>query len=127
MPFLVPTTIEVDTARHVGEPKFLLPASVNNWLFNFLSLVHLTTSHGGAGVSLSLMSNIRLLVNDTFRLCVRKAGDAERGDGTLMDEDIRDWNLRSKGLKDGVGLFSRGQGAVEGTMPLPVWDEIIEP
>lgn len=29
MPFDVPKAIEAETAKHVGDPKFLRPASVN--------------------------------------------------------------------------------------------------
>lgn len=46
----------VETAMHVGEPKFRLPTSENADPLSFLSLVHLTTSHGGEGVSVSPVS-----------------------------------------------------------------------
>lgn len=69
MPLDVPTTIEVDTAIHVGRPKFLLPTSENAWPVIFLNLVHLTTSHGAGGVSDSgsAAAEKTWLASDEFR------------------------------------------------------------
>jgi hypothetical protein len=41
-------------------------------------------------------------------------------------EEIRAWNLRSNGLKDGVGLFSPGRDAMDGSMLL-LGEDITEP
>lgn len=114
MPFDVPRTIDADTAIHVGDPKFLLPASENAWPFSFLSFVHRTTSHGGDGFSVSPWSNKNWLLNEAFRLCAeRKAGDDGRGD-RMLGEAIRAENLLSNGLKEGVGLFNPGREATDG-------------
>lgn len=51
MPFEVPNTIAVETARHVGRPKLRRPISEKAWPAIFRNLVHLTTSHGACGVS----------------------------------------------------------------------------
>lgn len=89
----MPSTIEAETARHVGEPKFLLPASENTWLFSFFSFVQRTTSHGGDGVSVSPGSSRNWLLSETFRLWLaRSAGDEGRGEERYGDE-MRDWNL----------------------------------
>lgn len=126
MPFEVPITIEVDTAIHVGDPKLRLPASENVWTFILLSPVHRTTSHGGDGVSVSALSSCILLVKETFRLCAPKnAGDDGRGD-KLEDEGILDWKRRSKGRKEGVGLFKPGRDATDGRRLLP-GDDSTEP
>lgn len=90
IPLEVPNTIVADTARQVGEPKFLLPASEKTWPFNFLSFVHRTTSQGGDGVSVSPGSNSNWLLNETFRLwLVRNAGEDGRGE-ERYGEKIRD-------------------------------------
>jgi hypothetical protein len=126
MPFDVPSTTEAETAMHVGEPKFLLPASENACPFSLLSFVHRTTSHGGEGVSVSPGSSRKLLLRDTLRLCpVRNAGDSDRGERGLGDA-IRDWKRRSKGLNEGVGLFNPGREATEGSTLL-LGDETTEP
>lgn len=57
-----------DTAMHVGDPKFRLPTSENACPLSFLNLVHLTTSHGGDGVSVSPASKMIWLVMEAFRL-----------------------------------------------------------
>ena len=114
--------MDAETAIHVGVPKFLLPASENARAFIFVSFVHRTTSHGGEVASVSPGSSSSWLLKDTLRLCPeRKAGDDGRGDITL-GEDIRDWNLRSKGLKEGFGLLRPGLEATEGRTLLPVDD-----
>lgn len=114
----MPITIDAETAKHVGVPKFLLPASENVWLLSFFNLVHRTTSHGGE-VSVSAWSRRKLEATETLRLWLcRKAGD----DGLGLpgpDEDMRDWNRRSKGRKDGVGLLRPGREAMEGSTLLP--------
>lgn len=115
-----------DTAKHVGEPKFLFPASVKTWPLSFRSFVHRTTSQGGEGVSVSLPSSNSWLLTDTLRLWPpRKAGEDGRGDRG-EGEYMRDWNLRSKGRKDGVGLLRPGRLASEGSTLLP-GDETAEP
>lgn len=92
MPFEVPSTIEAETARHVGVPKFLLPASENTCPLSFFSFVHRTTSHGAEGVSVSPGSNNNWLLSEIFRLWPpKKAGEEGRGD-ERYGEAIRDWN-----------------------------------
>jgi hypothetical protein len=123
----VPSTIDAATAIHVGEPKFRFPASEKAWPFNFFSLVHRTTSHGGVGVSVSPWSKTNCELRDAVRLWPeRKAGDDGLKFGMLEEEDMRDWNLRSKGRKDGVGLLKPGRGATDGRILLP-GEEITEP
>lgn len=88
----MPSTIMDETARHVGEPKFLLPDSENTCALSFHSFVQRTTSHGGDGVSDPPGSNNSWLLSDTLRLCVdRKAGEEGRGELRYGDE-MRDWN-----------------------------------
>lgn len=66
------------------------------------------------------------LLRDAFLLCPgRKAGDEGRGE-RVLGEYIRDWNLRSKGRKDGVGLPRPGLEAAEG-MTLLLGEDIVEP
>ena len=55
---------------------------------------------------------------------MRKAGDGERGE-LKGEEDIRDWNLRSNGRNDGVGL-KREVDARE-ARPLLSGEDKIEP
>ncbi len=63
---------------------------------------------------------------DTCLLCPeRKEGDDGRGVSAEGD-DIRDWNRRSNGLKEGVGLLSPGREARDGTLLLP-GEDIKEP
>ena len=115
--------MEAAIATQVGEPKLRFPASEKAWPFNFLSLVHRTTSHGGE-VSASPGSDGRWLLRETFLLCpVRKAGEEGRG-VRVEGEDIRDWKRWSKGLKEGVGLLRLGREAKEGRMLLPGEDSI---
>jgi len=81
MPFEVPRTIDADTAKQVGVPKFLFPISENACPLSFFSLVHRTTSHGGDGVSVSPASDNLTLLIDAFREWTwRKAGDEGRGE-----------------------------------------------
>jgi hypothetical protein len=85
-PFEVPMTIDAETAMQVGVPKFRLPISENACPFSFFSLVHLTTSHGGEGVSMSgsPASDSRMLLREAFLECTfRNAGDEGRGDEAL--------------------------------------------
>lgn len=49
----------------------------------------------------------------------RKPGDEPRRLGVLDDDDMRVWKRRSKGRKDGVGLFRKGRDATEGSTLLP--------
>jgi hypothetical protein len=115
-----------ETARQVGDPKFLLPASENTWPLSFFSFVHRTTSHGGDGVSVSPGSNNSWLLSETFRLWPdMKAGEEGLGE-ERYGEEIRDWNLWSKGRKEGVGLDRPGRKAREGSMLLP-GEDITEP
>jgi hypothetical protein len=82
-----------DTARQVGEPKFLFPASEKAWPLSFFSFVHRTTSQGGDGDSVSPASSCSWLLKDTFRLWLgMKAGEEGRGEDRYGDE-MRDWNL----------------------------------
>jgi hypothetical protein len=115
-----------DTARHVGDPKFLFPASVKACPLSFRSFVHRTTSQGGEGVSVSPPSSNSWLLTDTLRLWLpKKAG--EDGRGERMDgEYMRDWNLRSKGRKDGVGLPRPGLFARDGSTLL-LGEDMAEP
>lgn len=125
MPLEVPRTIEAEIAIHVGEPKLRFPASENACPFNFWSLVHRTTSHGGEVVSVSLESRKNWLLIDACLLCpVRKAGEEGRGD-SIEGVEIRDWNRRSNGRNEGVGLPSPGREARDGTLLLP-GEDIIE-
>jgi hypothetical protein len=90
IPLEVPRTIVAETARHVGEPKFLLPASEKTWPLSFFSFVHRTTSHGADWVSLSPGSSSSWLLSETFRLWLdRKAGEEGLGD-ERYGEEIRD-------------------------------------
>lgn len=57
-----------DTAIHVGDPKFRLPASEKDCPFSFLRLVHRTTSQGGVGESASAESRASWLIMETLRL-----------------------------------------------------------
>jgi hypothetical protein len=126
MPVVVPSTMEADTAMHVGEPKFLFPTSENAWPLSLFSFVHRTTSHGGEGVSVSPGSSRNWLVMDMLLLWPeKKAGDDGRGERRLGD-DIRDWNRRSKGRNEGVGLLRPCREATDGRMLL-LGDEITEP
>lgn len=80
MPLVVPRTIWAETAIHVGDPKFRLPASENACPLSFFSLVQRTTSHGGDAISVSPGSRASWLVTDTVLLCpVRYAGEDGRG------------------------------------------------
>lgn len=126
MPFDVPITIEPDTAKHVGEPKLRLPASVKACPPSFFSFVHLTTSHGGDVVSVSVWSRKKVELIEALRLWLcRKAGEAGREPMEPKD-DRRDWNRRSKGRKDGVGLLRPGrEAAVRKTLLLG--DDTTEP
>lgn len=103
-----------------------MPASENACPFSFLSLVHRTTSHGGDGESVSPVSNNSWLLREIFLLCPgTKTGDEGRED-RLLGDAILDWNLLSKGRKDGVGLLRPGLGATEGRTLL-VGDDMPEP
>jgi len=64
---------------------------------------------------------------EAFLLCPeRKAGEEGRGE-SVLGVYIRDWNLRSKGRKDGVGLLPRpGLVAAEG-MTLLLGEDMVEP
>ena len=79
-----------ETARQVGEPKFLFPASEKAWPFSLFNFVHRTTSQGGDGVSVSPGSSTNALAPDTVRLCPpRKAGE-DGLDEEMLGDDIRD-------------------------------------
>lgn len=125
-PFDVPRTIKADTARHVGEPKFLLPDSENAKPSNFSNFVQRTTSQGGELDSVSLESSSRLLVTDSVLLWpARNAGEEGRGEST--PDEPKEENLLSKGLKEGVGPLNPGRSAKDGTMLLLPGDETTEP
>lgn len=127
MPFDVPMTIVADTARQVGEPKFLLPASEKACPFSLFSFVHRTTSQGGDGVSVSPGSSTNWLVADTVRLCPPiKAGELGL-DEEMLGEEIRDWNLLSKGRKEGVGLLMPGRDLCPPSTLLLGGDETADP
>ena len=120
----MPSTIDAETARHVGDPKLRLPASEKACPFNFLSLVQRTTSQGGDCVSVSDWSRTKLEVMEAFRLCEPKnAGDEGRELCEPGEEDIRDLKRRSKGRKDGFGLPAPGREAIEGRALLPGEDK----
>lgn len=126
IPLDVPSTMEAETARHVGEPKFLFPASEKACPFSLCSFVHRTTSHGGEVVSVSAASSNSWLLREAFRLWPPgNAGDEGLGDSKLGDA-MRDWNLRSNGRNDGVGLLKPRLEATEGSTLLPT-DDITEP
>lgn len=78
-------------------------------------------------MSVSPGSSSNWLVTEVVRLWpARKAGEDGRGD--RYGEDIRDWNLRSKGLNDGVGLLKPGLEANDGsTLLLGEAEDIKEP
>jgi len=94
---------------HVGEPKFRLPTSENACPVIFLNFVQRTTSQGSWGTSgsESKVAGDNRLVREDFRewICVRKGDDGRMLPG---DEDSLDWNRRSKGRCDGLGL-GRGE------------------
>lgn len=126
MPLDVPSTTCADTATHVGAPKFRLPTSEKACPFSFRSLVHLTTSHGGDGDSMSPRSSTRLLTIESCRPC-RDSNAGEDGLGDrLLGVSMREEKRRSKGRKEGVGLPSRGRVAKDGRMLLP-GEEINDP
>lgn len=73
--------MEAETAKQVGVPKLRFPISENACPFSFFNFVHLTTSHGGDGVSVSPASDRRILLIEAFRECTWiKAGDEGRGE-----------------------------------------------
>jgi hypothetical protein len=53
-------------------------------------------------------------------------GEAGRGI-ERVELERRDWNLLSKGRKDGVGLSRPGRDAIDGRMLLPPGDDNTEP
>ena len=119
IPFDVPSTMDAETARQVGEPKFRFPASEKACPLSFFRRVHLTTSHGGDDVSVSDWSSTKLELREAWRLCgLRKAGDWARG-LNVPEEEIRDLKRRSKGRKEGVGLPRPGREATDGNTLLP--------
>ncbi len=118
IPLEVPTAIKADTTIHVGEPKFRLPISEKTWLVIFFNLIHLITSQGACGESISLWTGKYWLARDDRReLLSRKAGESARGVAP-GDESRRAWNRRSKGRKDGLGL-ARSIEALTLREPLP--------
>jgi len=126
IPFEVPRTMADATAKQVGVPKFLFPASENTCSLSFLNLVQRTTSHGGDGVSVSAGWSRNWLLNETVRLWPGTgAGDEGRGE-ERNGEAIRDRNRWSKGLKEGVGLETPRRADRGGCMPL-LGDDITEP
>lgn len=110
----------------VGAPKLRLPASEKAWPLSFFNLVHRTTSHGGEGVSVSSRSSSPELREAERLWPVRKAGEEDRGLLMKLAEEIRDWNRRSKGRNDGVGLLRPGREATDGRTLL-LGEEITEP
>lgn len=118
--------MDADTAMHVGEPKFRLPVSEKACAFSFFSFVHRTTSQGGDGVSPSPPSSCNWLLTDALRLCVltRAGEDGRRLD--MLGVEMRDWNRRSNGRNDGVGLLRPGRDATDGRTLL-LGEEMTEP
>lgn len=57
---------------------------------------------------------------------MRYAGEDEPGT-VRLDDERRDWNRLSKGLKDGVGLWRPGLEATDGNMLLPPGEETTDP
>ncbi len=77
----MPRTIDAETDRQVGVPKLRFPLSENACPFIFFNFVHLTTSQGGDGVSVSPESSNSWLLRDPWREWFDKnAGDAARGE-----------------------------------------------
>jgi hypothetical protein len=127
MPFEVPSTIDAETDIHVGVPKLRLPTSEKACPFSFLSFVHLTTSQGGEGVSVSPVSLRNWLFIDNWRECgLKELGDDARG--TLREEiERRVENRLSNGRNDGVGLSRPGLEATDGRILLPAGEDSMEP
>lgn len=125
----MPNKIEAETDIQVGTPKLRFPSSENACPFIFLSFVHLITSHGGDGVSVSLgSSGIWLLMELCLPWFLRYAGVGEAGRGMESVElERRDWNRLSNGRKEGVGLSRPGLDAMDGNMLLPPGEDNIEP
>lgn len=125
IPLLVPSTIDADTAMHVGAPRLRFPASVKACPFNFFSLVHRTTSQGGDWTSVSSRSSRNCELSDALRLWPWiYAGDEGRGEFARglprkLEEESRAWNRRSNGRKEGVGLLRPGRDATDGRALLP--------
>lgn len=100
-PFEVPITSDAATLRHVGRPKLRFPASEKTCPVIFLSLVHLTTSHGAPGTSGSgCVVNILLDTEDW-----RDREDRNAGEETILGDpngegDSRDENRLSKGCRE---------------------------
>ena len=127
MPFEVPSTIDADTAIHVGTPKLRLPTSENACPFIFFNFVHCTASHGGDGVSVSPESGTLWLLIEPWREWLLRRGDEVRG---IVSEELekRDWKRLSKGRKEGVGLSRPGLEATDGNNTLlPPGEDKIEP
>jgi len=59
--------IDAETDIHVGVPKLRFPTSENACPLIFFNFVHLTTSHGGDGVSVSPESCISWLLTEDCR------------------------------------------------------------
>lgn len=91
IPFDVPMTIEVETARQVGRPKLRFPISENAWPVILRSFIHLTTSHGFCAASLSVsgVGEIWLVIEDCREWMWARNGDADL-DTLRGDEDSRD-------------------------------------
>lgn len=91
IPFEVPITIDVETAKHVGRPKLRFPISENACPVIFRSFVHRTTSHGLCGVSTSAsgIGEIWLVIDDCREWMWARNGDPDL-DALKGDDDKRD-------------------------------------
>jgi hypothetical protein len=80
MPFDVPITMHVETAKQVGLPKFLFPASENTWPVNLRSFAHRIVSHAARLESKSGKAWKPALAREDCLECVfRKPGECARG------------------------------------------------
>lgn len=104
-------TIVVETAKHVGRPKFLLPTSENTWPVSLRSFVHRITSHG-AEVELGPSRRLELAMEDCLECVSRKVGVFARGEAS-GDVDRRDWKRRSKGRRGGVVPIRESEESID--------------
>lgn len=117
--------MDVETARHVGRPKLRFPISENACPVILRNFVHLTTSHGFCGVSLSVsgVGEIWLVIDDCLEWMWARNGDPDL-DALRGDEDSRDWKRRSNGRCAGLGLT---RGDPRSARALLHWEERTEP
>ena len=124
MPFDVPITIDVETAKQVGLPKLRFPISEKAWPVIFRNFVHRTTSHGLGGTSLSGsgVGETWLVIDDCRECSCARNGEPDL-DALSGDEDNRDWKRRSNGRWAGLGL-TRGEPRKANALLL--WEDKIE-